>query len=64
MKEIGRILSKDLDFVRVDFYNLDGDIYFGELTHYVASGTTKYEPESFDFELGKHWKIEPDYWKK
>ena len=27
-------LSKDIAFVRADFYNCDGDIYFGEMTFY------------------------------
>jgi len=63
MLELAEKLAEPFDHVRVDFYNLKGKIYFGELTHYTASGTGKFEPNSFDFELGKHWKIEPEYWK-
>ncbi|MCJ7651229.1 MAG: hypothetical protein MUP85_21685 [Candidatus Lokiarchaeota archaeon] len=63
MLELAEKLSKPFDYVRVDFYNLNGKIYFGELTNYPGSGTTKFEPQSFDFELGKYWKIEPKYWK-
>ncbi|MDD4362929.1 MAG: ATP-grasp fold amidoligase family protein, partial [Atribacterota bacterium] len=56
-------LSKPFDFLRVDLYNLDGKIWFGELTNYPYSGKLKFIPESFDYELGKYWKIEPEYWK-
>ncbi len=38
MFEIASILSKGFPFVRVDLYNIDGRIYFGEITFYPASG--------------------------
>jgi len=63
MLELAEKLSEPFDFVRVDLYNLNGKIYFGELTHYPGSGMDKLEPNSFNFELGKHWKIELGYWK-
>lgn len=64
MLALAEKLSKPFDYVRVDLYELNGKIYFGELTHYPDSGILKFEPSSFDFELGKYWKIEPEYWKK
>jgi len=63
MLELAEKLSKPFDYVRVDLYSSNGKIYFGELTHYPAGGKGKLEPNSFAFELGKHWKIEPGYWK-
>jgi hypothetical protein len=57
-------LSKGLDSIRVDLYDLDDHIYFGEFTHYEASGLARYEPAEFDFELGQYWTIKPNYWKK
>ena len=63
MLALAEKLSKPFDHVRVDLYNLNGKIYFGELTHYPDSGILKFEPSSFDFELGKYCKIEPEYWK-
>ena len=63
MLELAEKLSEAFDYVRVDLYDLNGKIYFGELTHYPTSGMTKFETPSFDFELGKYWKIEPKYWK-
>jgi len=53
MLYIVRVLSKDFPHVRVDLYNLDGKIYFGELTFYDASGYTIYDPDEFDYILGE-----------
>ena len=52
MIELSRKLSKDLPFVRVDFYEINGKVYFGELTFYPASGFNKFEPEEWDKKLG------------
>lgn len=52
MMEVAKKLSEDFPFVRVDLYNLDGKIYFGELTFYPWTGYVKFNPESFDEELG------------
>ena len=64
MLSIGDKLSKNFDSVRVDLYHFKGRIYFGELTHYPASGLNRYKPEAFDFELGSHWKLQKEYWLK
>jgi hypothetical protein len=63
MIKIAEMLSKPFDYVRVDLYNLNRKIYFGELTHYPNSGRGLFAPQSFDFELGKYWKIKEEYWK-
>ena len=55
MKEVARILSSDLPFVRVDLYNINGKIIFGELTFYPSSGYGKYHPDNFDFVLGNYF---------
>lgn len=52
MLEIAKALSSDLPFVRVDLYNIDGQIYFGELTFYPLSGYIKFVPIEFDEHLG------------
>ena len=52
MLEMARKLSSGFPHVRVDFYNLDGKIVFGEMTFFNASGYTEFEPDEFDFELG------------
>jgi hypothetical protein len=51
MLALAEELSQPFDFVRVDLYNIDGKIYFGELTHYPRSGYTDI-PYEFDLRLG------------
>ena len=62
MISIAEELSKPFDFVRVDFYSVDGQTYIGELTHYPGSGKNIIEPVEFDFELGKYWNLKKNYW--
>lgn len=57
MVEIARNLSKDFPHVRVDLYNVDGEIFFGELTFYDGSGYKGYVPDEFDFILGEKFKL-------
>ena len=53
MKELAHVLSKGIPHVRVDLYNVNGKIYFGELTFFHWSGLTPFVPESWDYEFGK-----------
>lgn len=46
-------LSKPFPFVRVDLYNINGRIYFSELTFTPAKGTLKFDDDKADFEIGK-----------
>lgn len=59
MVEYARILSKDFPHVRVDFYNIDGQIVFGELTFHNASGYTVFGPDEFDFIMGEKFILPP-----
>ena len=52
MKELARQLSQDIPFVRVDFYDVDGKIYFGEITFFPGAGFEKFIPEEYDKVLG------------
>lgn len=52
MKELSRILSKGIPFLRVDFYEINGVIYFGELTFSPCSGYMKVHPKEYDKILG------------
>ncbi|MBN2396316.1 MAG: hypothetical protein JXC36_07630 [Candidatus Atribacteria bacterium] len=63
MLELAEILSKPFDYIRVDLYNINGKIYFGELTNYPGSGLIRFEPKTVDNQLGNYWTIEPKYWK-
>ena len=50
-------LSKGLSHIRVDFYECDGKVYFGELTFYDGSGFDAIEPIEWDYKIGKLIKI-------
>ena len=53
MKEIARKLSKGFPHVRVDLYDINGKIYFGELTFFHFSGNVPFEPEEWDYIIGE-----------
>lgn len=57
MLDLASRLSAGFDFVRVDLYNIDGNIYFGEFTLTPTSGHLKLRPDSWDMKLGKKWKM-------
>lgn len=44
-------------FVRVDFYDIKGHVYFGEITFYPTSGLSAIKPEKWDRILGDGIKI-------
>lgn len=53
MVELAEKLAKPFPFVRVDLYNINGKIYFGEMTFTPAKGTLILDDDSCDFEMGK-----------
>lgn len=55
MVEIAKILSEDFPHARVDLYNINGKIYFGELTFYDTSGYETFAPDEFDYILGNEF---------
>lgn len=50
-------LSKNLPFARIDFYEVDGHPYFGEITLYPGCGLEKFNPEKWDVIMGKWLKL-------
>lgn len=52
MKEIAAKLSKGIPHVRVDLYEVNGKVYFGEMTYSHWGGMTPFEPEEWDYKLG------------
>lgn len=56
MIELAEKLSKGFPHVRVDFYNVDGKIYFGEMTFTNGSGLDPIIPDEYDYQLGFLWK--------
>lgn len=59
MVKMAEDLAKPFPFVRVDLYNIDGKIYFGELTFTPAKGTLILDDDRCDFEMGAWLNIEP-----
>ncbi|MCF6385906.1 hypothetical protein L2K20_02880 [Mycobacterium sp. MBM] len=57
MMEVARALGTGWDFIRVDLYAVDGEVWFGEYTPYPGSGLLRYKPMSFDLEQGRHWTL-------
>ena len=53
MLEVARKLSEGKAHVRVDLYNVDSHIYFGELTFYTGAGFIPFEPKEYDKVLGE-----------
>ena len=53
MMELAKTLSKGIKQVRVDFYEINGRVYFGELTFSHWSGMVPFEPEEWDYKLGE-----------
>lgn len=54
--EVSQKLSKDFDCVRVDLYNINEKIYFGELTFCDDSGFGEFTDEKWDYTFGSYWK--------
>ena len=57
MIDIANILSEGFSHVRVDLYNVDGKIYFGEMTFTNGSGLDPIIPKEYDKVLGDYWKL-------
>ena len=56
MISVAESLSEGFDFIRVDLYNVNNKIYFGELTPYPGGISAKFEPDSYDYIFGEKWK--------
>lgn len=58
MKELAEKLSKGFRHVRIDLYNVNGQIYFGEMTFYHHCGFVPFTPEEWDYTFGNWIEIE------
>ena len=63
MITIAECLGSDFDFMRVDLYDTDHKVYFGELSAYPGNALLQYDPVNFDYELGDCWKMDISYMK-
>lgn len=57
MKFLAEKLSVGIPHVRVDFYEANGKIYFGELTFFHMSGFAPFVPEIWDYKFGEWIKL-------
>ncbi|GAB2318567.1 ATP-grasp fold amidoligase family protein [Alkalibacterium sp. s-m-22] len=55
MVKVAKVLSQDFPFVRVDLYYANKKVYFGELTFYPWTGYVQFDPDEFDYILGKEF---------
>lgn len=59
MKMLARVLSEGIPHVRIDFYEANGHVYFGEFTFAHFGGFVPFEPEEWDYRLGE-WIVLPE----
>lgn len=57
MKELARKLSKNIPHARIDFYDINGKIYFGEITFFHWSGMKPFKPVEWDYTFGSWIKL-------
>ena len=53
MFRFATILTSDITFARVDFYEIEGKLYFGEITFFPTGGTGHFEPDEWNYMLGE-----------
>lgn len=60
MKKLAEELSKDFYFMRIDFYEINGSVFFGEMTFHPGSGFEEFKPNEWDYKLGEWIKLPID----
>lgn len=59
MKELAARLSKGIPEVRVDLYEVNGQIYFGEYTFFHHGGVVPFHPDKWDYIFGANIQLPP-----
>lgn len=57
MLQISERLAEGIPFVRIDLFEVDGKVYFGEMTFYPGSGMEEFTPREWDVKLGEMLKL-------
>ena len=57
MIKYATILSEGIPFVRVDLYEINGSVYFSELTFTPCGGFMPFKDEKYDYDIGKYLKL-------
>jgi hypothetical protein len=61
MLEFSKKLSLNIPHIRVDFYEVDGHLYFGELTFTTTSGYSDYSPNVWNYKLGSWITLQDNF---
>lgn len=64
MIEFAEKLSGKIPFVRVDFYDINGKLFFGEMTFFPSGGMVGFVPEEWDDILGGYLTLPSDHYDK
>lgn len=57
MIELSEKIAKGMKHVRIDWYEVDGAVYFGEMTFYHNGGFIPFIPDKYDYEFGKYLNL-------
>ncbi|WP_244954749.1 ATP-grasp fold amidoligase family protein [Winogradskyella helgolandensis] len=57
MIDLAEILSKNLPFVRVDFYSVNGKTIFGEMTFYPSDARKEFYPDEYNTIIGDYFEL-------
>jgi len=52
MVELAKTLSRSIPFSRIDFYEINSNLYFGEITFFPGSGLSLFDPDEWDAKIG------------
>ncbi len=61
MIAVAGALSRGIDFVRVDLYDIQGTVKFAELTNYPFAGGNRFHPPEWDAKVGAFWDCPARY---
>jgi len=57
MCRVAERLAEGFPHVRVDLYEISGEVKFGEMTFYSAGGYIQFLPDSFDITMGEKFNL-------
>lgn len=55
MIETAEMLARPFEFLRIDYYIVDGRLYVGELTNYPGAGFERFIPYEYSLHIGAFW---------
>ena len=61
MIELAEVLAQKIPFVRIDFYEANNQVYFGEYTFSHFSGFIPFNPETWDNKIGQYLSLTKCY---